>query len=103
MSTKLTITTYDTTLEALLSRQVQRAGLDLRDPFQNARPCFQWQMPTCDMEHECTQPVTHIGNKGYVYCTEHAVTRRESGYERCRKMTHAEMLTILSGKPLTKY
>lgn len=26
---------------------------------------------TCDMRADCRKPVTHIDDKGYVYCAEH--------------------------------
>lgn len=57
----------------------------------------------CEMKTDCTEPVTHIGDKGYIYCATHAVTRRQSGYERCRKMRPAELKLIESGKPLSAY
>lgn len=57
----------------------------------------------CDMEKDCTAPVTHIGSKGYVYCAAHAVERRDSGYERCRKITPSEMKTLQAGQPIARY
>lgn len=47
--------------------------------------------------------MTHIGEKGYVYCASCAVTRRDSGYERCRKMRAWELALIREGKPLPSY
>ena len=60
-------------------------------------------MPKCDGWCENANPVTHIGSKGYVYCSECALTRRQSGYERTRKMSAAERKTIADGKPLQSY
>lgn len=57
----------------------------------------------CDMHENCAAPVTHIGSKGYVYCAAHAVERRESGYERCRKLTPPELATLRAGKPIARY
>jgi hypothetical protein len=57
----------------------------------------------CDMKHDCHSVVTHIGEKGYIYCTEHAVERRQSGYERTRKMRQWELKLIKAGKPLPTY
>jgi hypothetical protein len=55
----------------------------------------------CDMNSDCDNRVTHIGEKGYVYCAEHAAHRR--GVERCRKMRKWELVLIESGKPLPSY
>ncbi len=38
----------------------------------------------CDMEKECVSEVTHIGGKGWVYCTKHGEQRK--AYGRCRKL-----------------
>jgi hypothetical protein len=56
---------------------------------------------TCDMEKDCTNPVTHIGEKGYVYCAAHSPCR--SGWERCRKMAGWERQRIAAGKVLMSY
>lgn len=60
-------------------------------------------IPSCDMKKDCSNPVTHIGEKGYAYCTAHAVTRRQSGYERTRKMRAWELKLLREGKPLPSY
>lgn len=57
----------------------------------------------CEMSIDCGQRVTHIGSKGYVYCTEHAIGRRVGGWERTRKMTASELRVVQSGRPLTAY
>lgn len=59
--------------------------------------------PRCEMAADCAQPVTHIGDKGYIYCAEHAARRRASGYERCRRMRQWECALIEKGKPLPSY
>lgn len=56
---------------------------------------------TCDMRKECISPVTHIGEKGYVYCSEHALCRK--GIERVRKMRVWELKLIQAGQPLPSY
>lgn len=58
-------------------------------------------MPTCNMSDSCTSPVTHIGDKGYVYCTAHAADRRT--WERTRKMRRWELDLITAGKPVPSY
>ena len=55
----------------------------------------------CDMDSTCTQPVTHIGEKGYIYCTAHVKNRRY--VERCRKMRKWEIDLLKQGKPLPSY
>ena len=54
--------------------------------------------PACDMKADCTEPVTHIGEKGYIYCTLHAPDRWQ--LERVRKMRPHELNRIKRGEPL---
>jgi len=49
---------------------------------------------TCDMDATCTDPVTHIEDKGYVYCSRHAIERRSWGH-RCRKLRPSEHKKLL--------
>lgn len=58
-------------------------------------------MSTCDMYKDCASPVTHIGEKGYVYCSEHVACRKH--VERCRKMRKWERNLIARGKPVPSY
>ena len=58
-------------------------------------------MTTCDMRKTCTRSVTHIGEKGYVYCSVHASDRQ--GVEHCRKMRAWEIKLVQSGIPLPSY
>jgi len=48
-------------------------------------------------------PITHIGNKGYVYCRSCAVTRRQSHIERVRTMRAWELKMLNDSKPLPSY
>jgi hypothetical protein len=57
--------------------------------------------PLCDMERDCAEQVTHIGEKGFVYCAKHVGDRR--GWERCRAMRPWERRLVASGKPLRSY
>ena len=57
----------------------------------------------CDMTKDCQSAVTHIGSKGYIYCAEHAIIRRQSGYERTRRMRAWELKLIAQGEPLQSY
>lgn len=55
----------------------------------------------CDMEKNCGEPVTHIDEKGFVYCKEHGQTRRNYCY--CRALRGWELTVLRSGKPLPSY
>lgn len=57
---------------------------------------------TCDMSRECQAPVTHIDEKGFIYCREHGHQRREYG-KRCRQLAQWEVKRLLTGKPLARY
>lgn len=57
--------------------------------------------PKCDMTHDCTEPVTHIDQKGYAYCTAHGLDRRS--YRPCRKLRPHEVRKIYRGEPITRY
>ena len=51
----------------------------------------------CDMAAECCDPVTHIGERGFIYCAAHAIPRRT--FERTRKLRQWEIdLLHLGGK-----
>jgi hypothetical protein len=41
------------------------------------------------MEDGCTAPVTHIDNKGYIYCERHGIERRD--VRPCRKLLAREL------------
>src|SRR5438105_1764375 len=53
---------------------------------------------TCDMTHDCTNPVTHIGEKGYAYCAHHVCQRQ--GVERTRKLKKWEHERLVAGKQI---
>lgn len=55
----------------------------------------------CQMSDDCRNSVTHIGEKGYIYCQACIVHRK--GYERCRRMRAWEMKLLLTGEPLPSY
>lgn len=57
----------------------------------------------CAMSQDCSAPVTHIGNRGWVYCAAHALDRRRGQMERTRKMRAWELKLIAAGKPLPSY
>lgn len=57
---------------------------------------------TCEMHKDCSQPVSMIEDKGYVYCAEHGVERRSYG-RRCRKLRPWELRLLRTGEPLPSY
>ena len=56
----------------------------------------------CDMDRECTAPISHIDEKGFIYCREHGIGRRDSG-RRCRALARYELARIQDDKPLPTY
>ena len=57
----------------------------------------------CEMEHGCQSPVTHVGEKGFIYCESHGADRRKSGIERCRRLRAWELKLLRDGKALPSY
>ncbi len=55
----------------------------------------------CDWRKGCTNPVTHIGEKGYVYCEADAPNR--SGTERVRKLLASERKALERGEALASF
>lgn len=55
----------------------------------------------CDMVRECTDPITMIDNKGYIYCTRHGLARR--GTQPCRKLRGREIRRLTASEPLARY
>lgn len=53
----------------------------------------------CDMSRECAGRVTHIDEKGFVYCSEHGPQRRLSG-RRCRKLRAWELAELRAGRAI---
>lgn len=51
-------------------------------------------MLTCS-HRDCASEVTHIDNKGFIYCRTHGEWRKAAG--PCRKMTRGEVRTLEGG------
>lgn len=66
------------------------------DTSEVARP-----VPACDMKTDCTEPVSHIDDKGFVYCEKHGLQRR--GWRPCRKLRPHELRRLQAGKTLAHY
>lgn len=54
----------------------------------------------CDMATDCAASVTHIDNKGYVYCAKHGVRRKASGVP-CRQLQPTEKQKLESGETVS--
>jgi hypothetical protein len=52
----------------------------------------------CDQTASCEGDVTHIDDKGWLYCTPHGEGRRS--VRPCRRMTEAEIATLTAGKTI---
>ena len=55
----------------------------------------------CDWRPDCCAEVTHIGEKGYVYCAGHVGNRR--GVERCRKLLASERRALERGEKIASF
>lgn len=56
----------------------------------------------CDRDRSCCAPVTHIDQKGFVYCTNHGLSRRSCGIP-CRKLRDYEIRKLGRGETLSRY
>ena len=56
----------------------------------------------CDMAEDCTADVGMIDEKGYVYCREHGMVRREFG-RHCRMLRPHELNKLRRGEPRPAY
>lgn len=55
----------------------------------------------CDMTKECGEPITHLDERGFIYCARHGKQRQMS--MRCRKLNEKELAFIKEEKPLASY
>lgn len=55
----------------------------------------------CSGQDNCIQDVTHIDEKGFVYCARHGEIRKQ--YMRCRKLTTKELKQLSNDMPLKNY
>ena len=47
----------------------------------------------CDKNETCRDEITHIDDKGYIYCTYHG-EQRNMGPRSCRKLTPPELTRL---------
>jgi hypothetical protein len=53
------------------------------------------------MDEMCGEEVTHIDEKGYIYCTNHGWARRS--WCRCRKLRPHELSRLRRGLQVQRY
>jgi hypothetical protein len=53
------------------------------------------------MDEECSKEVTMIDDKGFVYCGDDGLLRRD--WRRCRKLRPHELNRLRRGEPLRAY
>lgn len=56
---------------------------------------------TCQMNTSCADPVTHLDQNGFVYCTGHGIQQR--AYRPCRKLRPHELSRLKRGEQVTRY
>ena len=54
-----------------------------------------------DDDSVCSRPVTHIDEKGFIYCRECGDKRKAA--RRCRKLTATELNLLRAGEVLSAY
>lgn len=55
----------------------------------------------CDMLDGCASKITHIDNKGFIYCADHAFNRKFS--VPTRKLLKKEIVQLENGKQIEKF
>jgi hypothetical protein len=54
----------------------------------------------CEMRDDCTNSITYIDVKGFIYCDGCGFKRKQSGIQ-CRKLTLAEYRMLAIGKQIS--
>jgi hypothetical protein len=55
----------------------------------------------CSMTDMCTEPVSHIDDKGFAYCARHGIQRRS--HRRCRKLKSYELTRLKTVGSIARY
>jgi hypothetical protein len=55
----------------------------------------------CDMDHDCTEAITHLDANGFIYCTDHGIGRRD--WKPCRKLRPYELRRLERGDQIKRY
>lgn len=54
---------------------------------------------TCDMQESCESEITHVDNKGWLYCDHHGAQRNRS--TPCRKLQAGEITRLENGQTIS--
>lgn len=57
----------------------------------------------CEMSRECSARVTHLGEKGFIYCEPHARQRTRAVGERTRALSSDELATLHAGGRVERF
>lgn len=57
----------------------------------------------CEMSKDCQNPITHISEKGFIYCQTDGLRRRAAHYERVRTLRPWELRLLEQGEVLPSY
>jgi hypothetical protein len=68
---------------------------------EKAAEASQERVLKCDMLRTCEAPVTHIDDKGFIYCASHGQDRK--AHCRCRKLKPAEIKKLKLGGTVERY
>ena len=55
----------------------------------------------CEMATDCKEAVTHIDNKGFIYCRQHGIECK--GWRPCRMLKPGELKRLKAGIPVVRY
>jgi hypothetical protein len=93
-------------LAAAFNAICEETGITARvaEALQSSEPAKAQRTLTCAGGWKCCDGlVSMIGSKGYAYCGPCGIERRQSGAERVRKLTPAELRTLQAGEALRAY
>lgn len=86
----------DGALDGMVEVRLERGGQCLGACYPDVYP-----LPTlqCDGDRGCTECVTHVDDKGWVYCKSHGLRRRRGGTP-CRILKPHEIETLRCGRTI---
>ena len=70
--------------------------LDVADDEDETTPALH-----CDWGTDCGAEVTHIDNRGFIYCTPHGIARRD--WRPCRQLRPHELARLRRGDTIKRY
>lgn len=55
----------------------------------------------CELGSECKKEVTHIDQRGIIFCNDHYLVRKKT--DSCRKLSGHEKKELKAGKALSRF